>query len=53
MFRDVLAEFPLLEDSLFHPTNRDAINSVFAGEMKVWELNMGSMIHSDRKRWQC
>jgi len=32
--RDILVEFPLLEDSLFHPENRDAINSFFAGEMK-------------------
>jgi len=32
--RDILAEFPLLQDSLFHPVNKDAINSFFAGEMK-------------------
>ena len=35
MLRDILVEFPLLEDSLFHPENKDAINSFFAGEMKV------------------
>ena len=54
MFRDISAEFPLLQDSLFDPTNRDAINSYFAGEMKVCELKMVSIwIHSHRKPWQC
>ena len=33
--REILTEFPLLEDSLFHPGNKDVINSFFAGEMKV------------------
>ena len=40
LIRDILAEFPLLEDSLFHPVNKDAINSFFAGEMKVCDLNV-------------
>ena len=51
MFRDLLAEFPLLQDSLFHPENRDAINSFFAGEMKVCELKRDSIwIHSSHRR---
>ena len=40
LIRDILAEFPLLQDSLFHPVNKDAINSFFAGEMKVCDLNV-------------
>merc|ERR1719495_788680 len=32
--RDILSDFPLLEDRLFHPENKEAINSFFAGEMK-------------------
>ena len=38
MFRDILSDFPLLEDRLFHPENKEAINSFFAGEMKVSQL---------------
>ena len=33
--RDLVAEFPLLEDAVFHPANKEAINSFFAGQLKV------------------
>lgn len=33
--RDLVAEFPLLEDAVFHPANKEAINSFFASQLEV------------------
>ena len=30
-----MADFPLLEDAVFHPDNKEAINAFFAGQMEV------------------
>ena len=48
--RDLVADFPLLEDAVFHPDNKEAINAFFAGQM---EVRTRPHLPHPRPPWQC